>query len=355
MAKLTAGKHQVWYWTWDAKFSGKLHGSITQKKLKKADPASSFSLPGQGMVFNKTIANWLTHFGYAFIKDLLSLAILKEHGGYLFDTKTIVGPAHKVPIASLLTTEQTEQPSDFHIARLRTANDRDRSFNSLAGQQWQAPRGRIISLDIRKPAQKSWKEIVPQSEATLRSANLVGGKLVTNYLRDAKSEIIIRDLAGKEIQKVALPGIGSAGGFGVRSDQKETFYSFSGFTSPKTIYRYDFTSGESTVFKQPKVDFDATQFETKQVFYSSKDGTKVPMFLVHKKGLELDGKNPTMLYGYGGFSVSLTPGFSIQRIAWLEMGGVLAIPNLRGGGEYGEEWHVAGTKLHKQTARGETG
>ncbi len=211
-----------------------------------------------------------------------------------------------------------------------------------------APRGRIISLDIRKPGQNSWKELVPQGEATLRSANLVGGKLVTNYLRDAKSEIIIRDLAGKELKKVALPGIGSAGGFGGRSNQMETFYSFSSFTSPTTIYRYDFETGSSSVFKQPKVDFDATQFDTEQVFYKSKDGTKVPMFLIHKKGIKLDGNNPTLLYGYGGFSISLTPRFSVQRIAWLEMGGVLAIPNLRGGGEYGEEWHIAGTKLQKQ-------
>ncbi|MCP4448596.1 MAG: S9 family peptidase [Myxococcales bacterium] len=211
-----------------------------------------------------------------------------------------------------------------------------------------APRGRIISLDVRKPGQESWKEIVSQSDATLRSTNLVGGKLVTTYLRDAKSEIVIRNLAGKELKHVELPGIGSAAGFGGSSQQMETFYSFSGFTSPLAIYRYDFGTGKSTLLKEPKVDFDASQFETKQVFYTSKDGTRVPMFIVHKKGLELDGTNPTMLYGYGGFSISLAPRFSVQRIAWLEMGGVLAIPNLRGGGEYGEEWHVAGTKLQKQ-------
>ncbi len=212
----------------------------------------------------------------------------------------------------------------------------------------QAPRGRIISLDIRKPGQESWKEIVPQSEATLRSANLVGGKLVTNYLRDAKSEVVIRDLAGKELAQVALPGIGTVKGFGGRSDQMETFYSFGGYTTPVTMYRYDFTSAESSVFKEPKVDFDQALFETKQVFYTSKDGTKVPMFLVHKKGITLDGNNPALLYGYGGFSISLTPRFSVHQIAWFEMGGVLAVPNLRGGGEYGEEWHIAGTKLQKQ-------
>ncbi len=211
-----------------------------------------------------------------------------------------------------------------------------------------APRGRIISLDARKPGLESWKEVVPQGQATLTSANLVGGRLVTNYLRDAKSEIVIRDLTGRELHKVALPGIGSAGGFQGRSQQMETFYSFSTFTSPSEIYRYDFKTGASTLFKRPKVGFDPALYETKQVFYKSKDGTKVPMFLLHKKGLRLDGNNPTILYGYGGFSISLTPQFKVQRIAWLEMGGVIAIPNLRGGGEYGEEWHLAGTKLQKQ-------
>lgn len=211
-----------------------------------------------------------------------------------------------------------------------------------------APRGRVIAIDTRKPDEKNWQEIVPQSEATLRSARLVGGKLVTTYLRDAYSEIIIRDLKGKAVQTLELPGIGSAGGFGGRTDATETFYSFSNFTTPHSIYRYDFKSGKSTLYKQPKVDFDPTQFEIKQVFYKSKDGTKVPMFITHKKGIELDGNNPTLLYGYGGFNISLTPGFSVSRLVWLEMGGVLAIPNLRGGGEYGEEWHKAGTKLVKQ-------
>ncbi len=211
-----------------------------------------------------------------------------------------------------------------------------------------APRGRIISLDVRKPGPESWKEIVPQSDATLRSASLVGGKLVTNYLRDAYSEVIIRDLKGKALKTLELPGIGTAGGFYGRSKQQETFYSFSSFTMPKTVYRYDFGTGKSTLFKQPKVAFDASVLETKQVFYTSKDGTKIPMFLVHKKGLVLDGNNPTLLYGYGGFSIPLTPYFKVARIAWLEMGGILAVPNLRGGGEYGEEWHLAGTKLVKQ-------
>lgn len=211
-----------------------------------------------------------------------------------------------------------------------------------------APRGRIVRIDTRKLAKKNWTEVVAQSEATLSGASLVGGRLVTKYLKDAYSEVIIRDLKGRALSQVALPGIGSASGFRGRFDDTETFYSFSNFTTPTTIYRYDVKSGKSSLFKQPKVDFDPSQYELKQVFYSSKDGTRVPMFLVHKKGMTLDGSNPTLLYGYGGFSIPLTPRFSVGRLVWLEMGGVLAVANLRGGGEYGEEWHKAGTKLVKQ-------
>lgn len=211
-----------------------------------------------------------------------------------------------------------------------------------------ATRGRIISIDLRKPDPKNWSEIVAQSDAPLRGANLVGGKLVTNYLRDASSEIIIRNLKGAALKTLELPGIGTASGFGGHSSDNETFYSFSSFTTPRRIYRYEMKSGKSTLYKEPKVDFVPTDFEVKQVFYKSKDGTKIPMFITHKKGIKLDGSNPTMLYGYGGFNISLTPYFSVARVAWLEMGGVLAIPNLRGGSEYGESWHEAGTKLKKQ-------
>jgi prolyl oligopeptidase len=150
------------------------------------------------------------------------------------------------------------------------------------------------------------------------------------------------------VNEVAFPGIGSADGFGGKTTDKETFYSFTGFTTPSTIYRYDMTTGKSTVFRQPKVDFNPADYETKQVFYASKDGTKVPMFLTYKKGLKLDGNNPTYLYGYGGFNISLTPAFSVGNLVWMEMGGVYAQPNLRGGGEYGEEWHQQGMKLRKQ-------
>jgi prolyl oligopeptidase len=158
----------------------------------------------------------------------------------------------------------------------------------------------------------------------------------------------IYDTAGKFVNEIAFPGIGTAEGFGGKATDNETFYAFTGFTTPTTIYRYDFTTRKSTIFRQPKVEFNPSDFETKQVFYTSKDGTKVPMFITYKKGLKLDGNNPTYLYGYGGFNISLTPAFSVGNLVWMEMGGVYAQPNLRGGGEYGEEWHQGGMKLKKQ-------
>jgi prolyl oligopeptidase len=176
----------------------------------------------------------------------------------------------------------------------------------------------------------------------------VNHKFILNYLKDAYTQVKIHETNGKFVREVTFPGIGSAGGFGGRVTDKETFYSFTGFTTPTTIYRYDMVSGKSTVFREPRADFDPSLFETRQVFYTSKDGARVPMFITHKKGLKLDGNNPTYLYGYGGFNVSLSPAFSVGNLVWMELGGVYAQPNLRGGGEYGEEWHQAGMKLKKQ-------
>jgi prolyl oligopeptidase len=212
----------------------------------------------------------------------------------------------------------------------------------------EAPRGKVIEVDVNKPARTNWKVIVPEGKETLQATTFVNNKFILNYLKDAYTQVKVYDAAGKLVNEVAFPGIGSAEGFGGKAVDKETFYSFTGFTTPTTIYRYDVTTGKSTVFRQPKVDFNSIDFETKQVFYTSKDGTKVPMFVTHKKGLKLDGNNPTYLYGYGGFNVSMTPAFSVGNLVWMEMGGVYAQPSLRGGGEYGEAWHQAGMKLTKQ-------
>lgn len=211
-----------------------------------------------------------------------------------------------------------------------------------------APRHRVIAIDVAKPDRAEWKEIIPQGKDLLQGATSVGGYLVCEYLRDAKSAITVHDMSGKLVREVALPGIGSAGGFEGRQKDKQTFYSFTSFTDPGAIYRYDLATGESKLWKRPKVGFDSDAYETKQVFVASKDGTKVPLFIVHKKGVTLDGSNRVLLSGYGGFNISLGPGFSIGRSVWLERGGIFALANLRGGGEYGSEWHLAGTRLRKQ-------
>ena len=211
-----------------------------------------------------------------------------------------------------------------------------------------APRGRIIAIDITKPSKENWQEIIPQTDEVLESIGLLNNQFVADYLKDARTQVKIFNLDGSFVREVELPGIGSAGGFGGKRYDTETFYNFTGFTSPATIYRYDMITGKSTLFRKPNVDFNPEEYETKQIFYPSKDGTQVPMFITHKKGIQLDGNNPTYLYAYGGFSISLTPWFSVGQLIWMELGGILAIANLRGGGEYGEDWHQAGMKHKKQ-------
>ncbi len=211
-----------------------------------------------------------------------------------------------------------------------------------------APRRRIIAIDIEKSNKSNWREIVPQAAETIQNASIVGNYLIVSYLKDAYTQTKIYNLKGEFIREVKYPTIGTASGFNGRREDKETFYTFTSFAFPPTIYRYNLETGESELFRKPTIKFNADEIEVKQVFYNSKDGTRVPMFIVHKKGIKLDGNNPTLLYGYGGFNISLTPSFSGPRILWLEMGGVFAMPNIRGGGEYGDEWHKAGTKLKKQ-------
>lgn len=211
-----------------------------------------------------------------------------------------------------------------------------------------APRGRAIAIPTTTPDRSNWQEIIPQATETLQGISVLNHQFVASYLKDARSQIKIFDLKGAFVREVQLPGIGSAGGFGGKREDTETFYSFTSFTTPNTIYRYNLETGESTVFRQPQVDFNPDDYETQQVFYSSKDGTQIPMFITHKKGLSLNGSNPTCLYAYGGFNISLTPSFSVGNLVWMELGGVYAVANLRGGGEYGEDWHQAGTKLKKQ-------
>jgi prolyl oligopeptidase len=281
-------------------------------------------------------------------KDWLFGGTVTDDGNYLIitvfqgtDVKSRVYykdlKAKDAPVVKLL--------DDFDAAYSFVANQGSRFWFQT---DLQAPRGKLIEIDTARPERKNWKVVVPEGKETLQGISFVNNKFVLNYLKDAYTQVKIYDVNGKLVNEVGFPEIGSAAGFGGKATDKETFYAFTGFTTPTTIYRYDMTTGKSTIFRQPKVDFNPADYETKQVFYKSKDGTKVPMFITHKKGLKLDGNNPTFLYGYGGFNISLTPAFSVGNLVWMEMGGVYAQPNLRGGGEYGEEWHQAGMKLKKQ-------
>ncbi len=210
-----------------------------------------------------------------------------------------------------------------------------------------APNQKVVTVDASNPKSENWKDFIPETENVL-SISTGSGFIFANYMKDAVSQIKQYDYEGKMLREIKLPGIGSAGGFGGKKEDAELYYSFTNYTTPGTIYAYNPKAGTSKVYEKPKVDFKSEDYESKQVFYTSKDGTKVPMIITHKKGLKLDGKNPTILYGYGGFSVSLTPAFSISNAVWLEQGGVYAVPNLRGGGEYGKKWHDGGIQQKKQ-------
>ncbi|MGI8733687.1 MAG: prolyl oligopeptidase family serine peptidase [Pyrinomonadaceae bacterium] len=246
------------------------------------------------------------------------------------------------------------QANDSPVVKLLDGFDAAYTFLGNEGSRFwfqtdlNSPRGKIIAIDITKPDRDSWQVLVPEAKEALQSVSVINHMFVANYLKDAHTQVKVFNTNGRFLREVAFPGLGTAEGFGGNAKDKETFYSFTGFTAPTTIYRYDMVTGQSTIFRQPRVDFTPGDYETKQVFYASKDGTKVPMFITHKKGLKLDGNNPTYLYGYGGFAISLTPAFSVSNLVWMEMGGVYAQPNLRGGAEYGEDWHQAGMKLRKQ-------
>ena len=210
-----------------------------------------------------------------------------------------------------------------------------------------APNKRIVTVDVANPGVENWKDLIPETEQVLNPST-GAGYIFANYMKDAVSVVKQFDYKGKLIRTIALPGVGTASGFGGKAKDKELYFSFTNYVTPGTTYTFFPDSGKSSVYVKPKVDFVSENYESKQVFFTSKDGTKVPMIITHKKGLQLNGKNPTILYGYGGFNVSLTPSFSIANAVWLEMGGIYAVANMRGGGEYGKKWHDAGTKMQKQ-------
>jgi prolyl oligopeptidase len=211
-----------------------------------------------------------------------------------------------------------------------------------------APRGRVVAIDLTKRERADWKTVVAETKDTLTGADVVGGKILAQYLQDAATAVMVYGLDGKKLSRVSLPGVGSAEGFGGKFNDKETFYSYTSLINPTEIYRYDVSTGKSTLFKRPQTAFDPTQYETKREFVTSKDGTRFPVFIAHRKGLKLDGSTPTLLYGYGGFNVSETPSYRVTASTWMTMGGVYVSASIRGGGEYGAAWHDAGTKGKKQ-------
>ncbi len=213
---------------------------------------------------------------------------------------------------------------------------------------YNAPKYRLILVDPKNPARENWKDVIPEKENVLQSVQIIGEKLIVRYMQDASHHVYLFDLNGNPEGEIELPSLGTVGFSGKRGDNT-AFYTFTSFTYPGTIYKFDVTTRISELYQQIELDFDFANYETKQIFYQSKDGTKVPMFIVHKKGLELNGNNPTFLYAYGGFNISMLPYFSTSRLMWLENGGVFAMPNIRGGGEYGEDWHKAGMLDKKQT------
>ena len=211
-----------------------------------------------------------------------------------------------------------------------------------------APRRQVIRIDLESPNREDWQTILGENDHVLERIRLVGHCLIATYLKNAQSQVQVFDLEGKLIRKLDLPGIGSTQGFGGRPADQETFYSFTNYSTPSKIFRYDIASGESTIYRQPAVTFEPGDYETRQVFYRSKDGTRIPMFISYRKGPVNPTERPAILYGYGGFDISLTPGFSVANLVWMERGGIYAVANLRGGGEYGREWHEAGMLDNKQ-------
>jgi prolyl oligopeptidase len=210
-----------------------------------------------------------------------------------------------------------------------------------------APNQKIVTVDASNPSPENWEDFIPETENVL-SISKGSGYFFAEYMVDAVSKVLQYDYDGRLVREVTLPGVGSAGGFSGEKEDETLYFSFTNYKTPSTTYIYNPASGASEVYRKPGIDFNPDEYESKQVFYTSKDGTRVPMIITHKKGIEMNGKNPTILYGYGGFNISLTPSFSVANVVWMEQGGIYAVANLRGGGEYGKEWHKAGTKMKKQ-------
>ena len=271
---------------------------------------------------------------------------VSEDGKYLFIRASVSTSGNKLFLKKLaepesaLVTILDHTDSDTYVA------DNNGSTLYLV-TNLKAPNKKIVVTDASNPSPENWKDLIPETENVL-TVGTGGGYFFAEYMVDAISKVLQYDYDGKLIREVKLPGVGSAGGFGGKKEEREFYFSFTNYNTPGSSYKYDVNTGEYQQYWKPKIDFNPSDYVSSQVFYESKDGTKVPMIITHKKGIQLDGKNPTILYGYGGFNISLTPSFSIVNAVWMEQGGIYAVPNLRGGGEYGKAWHIAGTKMQKQ-------
>lgn len=311
---------------------------------------TEFKMTGQRVRYHEMgtdMAQDVEIFGEGFGADKIVASGLSEDGRFL-GIMVFHGSAGKQVEVYYKDLEKDEPVQTF-------VNDIEaRFFPEFAGDyaliqtDWNAPNGRVLKAPMEDPSPENWVEIIPESEAVIEGLSAAGGKLFVNYLENVNSRVAIFDIDGKSLGEISFPSLGSVSGMQGRWSENEAFFAFSSFHIPTTIYRYEVDSGKKSVWSKLDVPVDTDQFELKQVWYTSKDGTKVPMFLLYKKGLKLDGNNPTLLAGYGGFSVSVTPGFSQRGILWAENGGIYAIPNIRGGGEFGEEWHEAAMFEKKQ-------
>lgn len=273
-------------------------------------------------------------------------------GGVTEDERYLVVSASNATSGNQLYIMDLQQPELGFITIMAEA-DSDTSVIDTQGTtlymttNLNAPNKRVVKTDFSRPTPEHWTDVIPEKENVL-SVGTAGNYLFAEYMVDAISKVYQYDFEGTEIRQIDLPGLGSAGGFRAKKTDRELYYSFTNYTTPGSVYKMDIDSGDSELFIAPSISFDPENYTSEQVFYSSKDGTKVPMIITYKKGLKRNGKNPTILYGYGGFNISLTPSFSILNAVWLEQGGVYAVPNIRGGGEYGKTWHKAGTQMQKQ-------
>ena len=279
--------------------------------------------------------------------DRITNADVTDDGAYLvlYQTESTSGNSLKIKSLTDSSSKMINLVDDFENDH-QILDHENGEF--IVKTNYNAPKSRIVKISIDNHNRELWIDVIPESSDVLVDVSLIGGRIIAQYMHDAHDVVKVYDREGNYLNDVILPTIGSVGGFGGEKDDVVTYFSFNSFVSPSTIYKYDILENQTDLLWKPEIDIDFDQFETKQVFFTSKDGTEIPMFIIHKKNIKLDGNNPTMLYGYGGFDISLTPGFSISRMILLENGGVYAMANLRGGGEYGKEWHKAGTLMQKQ-------